>query len=81
MLFSLPGIPCIYYGSEWGQTGKKEQGSDASLRPEYEKPLPNDLTEYIKKLVEIRNKYKALQLGEYNERILTNKQFVFRKII
>ena len=63
MLFSLPGIPCIYYGSEWGQTGKKEQGSDASLRPEYKKPLPNDLTDYIKKLVEIRNQYKALQLG------------------
>lgn len=80
MLFSLPGIPCIYYGSEWGQTGKKEQGSDASLRPEYEKPLPNDLTKYIKKLVEIRNKYKALQLGEYNERILTNKQFVFERV-
>ena len=80
MLFSLPGIPCIYYGSEWGQTGKKEQGSDASLRPEYEKPLPNDLTEYIKKLVEIRYKYKALQLGEYNERILTNKQFVFERV-
>lgn len=80
MLFSLPGIPCIYYGSEWGQTGKKEQGSDASLRPEYEKPLPNDLTEYIKKLVGIRNKYKALQLGEYNERILTNKQFVFERV-
>lgn len=80
MLFSLPGIPCIYYGSEWGQTGKKEQGSDASLRPEYEKPLPNDLTEYIKKLIEIRNQYKALQLGEYNERILTNKQFVFERV-
>lgn len=80
MLFSLPGIPCIYYGSEWGQTGKKEQGSDASLRPEYEKPLPNDLTEYIKKLIEIRNQYKALQLGEYNERILTNKQFVCERV-
>ena len=80
LLLGMPGIPCLYYGSEWGQTGKKEQGSDASLRPEYEKPLPNDLTEYIKKLVEIRNKYKALQLGEYNERILTNKQFVFERV-
>lgn len=48
MLFSLPGIPCIYYGSEWGQTGKKEQGSDDSLRPEFTKPMPNDLTKYIK---------------------------------
>ena len=80
MLFSLPGIPCIYYGSEWGQTGKKEQGSDASLRPEYEKPLPNDLTEYIKKLISIRNQSSALQKGEFKELVLTNKQFVFERV-
>ena len=63
MLFSLPGIPCIYYGSEWGQTGKKEQGSDDSLRPEFTKPMPNDLTKYIKKLISIRNQSSALQKG------------------
>ena len=61
MLFSLPGIPCIYYGSEWGQTGKKEQESDDSLRPEFTKPMPNDLTKYIKKLISIRNQSSALQ--------------------
>lgn len=79
MLFALPGIPCIYYGSEWGQTGKKEQGSDDSLRPEYTKPLPNELTAYIKKLIALRNQYVALQKGEYKELALTNKQFVFEK--
>ena len=31
-----------------GQTGKKEQESDDSLRPEFTKPMPNDLTKYIK---------------------------------
>ena len=28
LMFGMPGIPCIYYGSEWGQTGKKEQESE-----------------------------------------------------
>ena len=79
MLFSLPGIPCIYYGSEWGQTGKKEQGSDDSLRPEFTKPMPNDLTKYIKKLISIRNQSSALQKGEFKELVLTNKQFVFER--
>ena len=79
MLFSLPGIPCIYYGSEWGQTGKKEQGCDDSLRPEFTKPMPNDLTKYIKKLISIRNQSSALQKGEFKELVLTNKQFVFER--
>lgn len=79
MLFSLPGIPCIYYGSEWGQTGKKEQESDDSLRPEFTKPMPNGLTKYIKKLISIRNQSSALQKGEFKELVLTNKQFVFER--
>ena len=33
MLYTLPGIPSIYYGSEFGVEGKKERGSDDSLRP------------------------------------------------
>ena len=33
LLYTLPGIPSIYYGSEFGIEGKKEKFSDASLRP------------------------------------------------
>lgn len=33
LLFSCPGIPSIYYGSEWGLRGEKKDGSDAPLRP------------------------------------------------
>ena len=79
LLFGMPGIPCIYYGSEWGQTGKKEQESDDSLRPEFTKPMPNGLTKYIKKLISIRNQSSALQKGEFKELVLTNKQFVFER--
>ena len=33
LLFTLPGIPSIYYGSEWGIQGRKEGGNDDPLRP------------------------------------------------
>ena len=38
VLFCMPGIPCVYYGSEWGAQGEKHQG-DPALRPCFEKPL------------------------------------------
>jgi len=33
LLFSIPGIPSVYYGSEWGLRGEKRHGSDGELRP------------------------------------------------
>ena len=33
LLYTLPGIPSVYYGSEFGIEGRKERWSDASLRP------------------------------------------------
>lgn len=81
MLMSLPGIPCIYYGSEWGQTGKKEVGSDDSLRPEYEKPMPNELTSVIKKMISVRNENIELQMGSFEQLALTNRQFVYQRVL
>ena len=37
MQFGMPGIPCVYYGSEWGATGNKHDG-DPALRLSYDKP-------------------------------------------
>lgn len=33
LLFTVPGVPSVYYGSEWGLRGEKKEGSDAELRP------------------------------------------------
>lgn len=41
--------------------------------------MPNELTEYIKKLISIRNQSSALQKGDFKELVLTNKQFVFER--
>ena len=31
LLFAMPGMPCLYYGSEWGATGRKEDADPARL--------------------------------------------------
>jgi glycosidase len=36
LLFTMPGIPSIYYGSERGIRGEKRNNSDSALRPAWE---------------------------------------------
>ena len=40
LLFTLPGIPSIYYGSEWGIQGRRGHNSDTELRPKILPPRP-----------------------------------------
>jgi glycosidase len=78
MLFGMPGVPCVYYGSEWGVEGDKAQG-DPALRPDIEKPQWNDLTEWISKLANARNSSSALQYGNYNNLCVQPKQLIFQR--
>ncbi len=78
LLFGMPGIPCIYYGSEWGAQGNKAEG-DPSLRKSYEAPEWNALTDHIAKLARLVKENKALSYGQYYEIFLTNKQCVFER--
>jgi hypothetical protein len=85
LLYTLPGIPSIYYGSEFGIEGNKENGSDASLRPQLNlKDLENaknenPLTKVIAALGEIRAKSFALSYGDYTQLQLTNRQYAFSR--
>ncbi|MDL2250346.1 maltodextrin glucosidase [Lachnospiraceae bacterium OttesenSCG-928-J05] len=81
LLFTMPGIPCLYYGSEWGATGVKEEGkADYDLRPHFDKPHPNELTELIKKLIEVHRSELALWDGSYENLVVTNPQLLFRRL-
>lgn len=74
--FGMPGIPCVYYGSEWGAPGRKQEG-DPSLRLCYEAPVCNELTEWISRLAEAKKTSKALQYGNFTSTVLTNGACVF----
>lgn len=78
LMIGMPGIPCIYYGSEWGAKGLKQDGDDA-LRPCFDSPESNQLTEFIAKLAEAKKTSKALCYGDFTSRLLTNKQVIFER--
>lgn len=81
MEFAMPGIPGIYYGSEWGIEGKKEQGSDDSLRPrvKVEDLKENELTQYLSKLAKIRKESPALKYGDYLPLATAPEVLVFQR--
>lgn len=78
LMFGMPGIPCVYYGSEWGTKAEKAQG-DPALRPSFEKPKFNALTEFISKLAKAKKDSQALNYGDFTSVVLTNKQCVFKR--
>ncbi|MGN1085021.1 MAG: alpha-amylase family glycosyl hydrolase, partial [Lachnospiraceae bacterium] len=85
LLYTLPGIPSVYYGSEFGIEGKKERFSDASLRPalslsDYADAVKtNPCTRLLAALGRIRQNTPALSYGDYKELLLTNRQYAFAR--
>ena len=80
LAFGMPGIPCIYYGSEWGAKGNKSDG-DPALRPCFEEPVENELTEFVGKLSAAKKGSKALNYGGFRSVVLTNKQCIFERAV
>ncbi|MGN0699933.1 MAG: alpha-amylase family glycosyl hydrolase, partial [Oscillospiraceae bacterium] len=84
LMFMMPGIPSVYYGSEFGVLGDKRGGGDDALRPEFnaEKMRTEglcDLTAHIKALAEIEKTCPAAAEGDYKQVQLTNRQYAFSR--
>ncbi len=79
LLFGMPGIPCVYYGSEWGEKASKQAGGDWNLRPALDHPEWNDLTDWIAALAAARRKSPALCYGDFRDLLITNLQTVFQR--
>ena len=80
MLFGMPGVPAVYYGSEWGMQGRKSDG-DAALRPAVEVPVSNEITAFIASCAAARRQSRALQYGSYRNVLLTNRQIIFERCV
>ena len=78
LLFGMPGVPSIYYGSEWGIEGRKKDG-DEVLRPAIEKPEWNELTDAIAAYAALHTSHPALYDGGYRNLHVWSKQLVFER--
>jgi cyclomaltodextrinase / maltogenic alpha-amylase / neopullulanase len=85
ILYTMPGVPSIYYGSEWGVEGAKEGPNDDGMRAPMS--LPDDpatvprpwLPEHLAKLALVRQEHDAIRHGDYTELHVASEQFAFRR--
>ena len=80
LLFGMAGVPCVYYGSEWGIEGEQLPG-DHELRPALDAPAWNDLTDWIALLAKARAASAALRWGSYAQLAVQPRQLVFERAI
>ena len=84
LLYAMPGIPSIYYGSEFGIEGAKQGGDDSPMRPCLnlaDMDVNSDIYKHIVKLGRIYRAYPALRTGSYRRINITNRQLLFAKEI
>ncbi|MBP1563434.1 MAG: maltodextrin glucosidase [Oscillospiraceae bacterium] len=84
LMFMMPGIPSVYYGSEFGIEGDKRGGGDDVLRPEFNLDKMKseglrDMTKLIGKLADIEKNHPAAAMGDYKQVQLTNRQYAFSR--
>lgn len=85
LLFSIPGIPSIYYGSEFGIPGKRTYQTDEALRPNLDlielkqHPFLPNLLKEIQQFISCRKSSAALQFGNYHELYVSSEQFIFSR--
>lgn len=83
ILFGMPGVPSVYYGSEFGLSAGKGKGDDWGLRPElaldalYANPPVTGLVEWIERCSQARHRLPALQEGHYRQAFISSEQFAF----
>ncbi len=86
LLFTVPGIPSLYYGSEWAREGTRTATSDRALRPAIdltasprEGSMGSDLERAIARFIEIRKDTQALREGRYRQLHVESEQFAFMR--
>ena len=84
LVYTVPGIPSIYYGSEFGIPGNKENGSDWNLRPDLNLADFNEKDELpalYTTLGHLKQRFPELTYGDYRELYLTTGQFAFARCL
>ena len=82
LLFTMPGIPSVYYGSESGLKGKRSKQGDKELRPRLDVNALSSggaLQEAIKRFASLRSRLRALREGSYRPLHVSGEQLVFAR--
>lgn len=83
ILYTMPGVPSVYYGSEWGIEGVKGDGTDAPLRPCLDlnemKDQNPELISHLSRLAQIRQQFEPIQDGSFSNVLIKNEQLIYKR--
>lgn len=83
LLYTMPGVPSVYYGSEYGIEGKRTPQSDYELRPcldlNHIENANQVLFEHIAKLGKVRISLEALKYGTFENVTIMNEKLVYKR--
>ncbi|MBN1835910.1 MAG: hypothetical protein JW820_08665 [Spirochaetales bacterium] len=83
LLFTMPGVPSVYYGSEWGIRGRRSDHDDRPLRPALDleemqaSPPEPELPALISRLARLRAATPALRRGGYRQLHVSHEQLAY----
>ena len=77
LLFTLPGCPSIYYGTELGMTGGDDPTNRAPMRWDLNTP-ENETLKWIKQLIAFRKTHPSLKYGDF-QALQTDKLIAFTR--
>jgi glycosidase len=80
LLFFIPGIPQIYYGSEWGEEAEKLEGTDFNIRPYFPNPKWTDFTSFVSTLAYQHSNDPVMQYGLLEVNELTNTTYEIKRV-
>ena len=77
-MFTIPGLPVIYYGSEFGMTGADDPDNRRFMRfndqlNKYEKHMLNKTSEIVK----MRGSHSALRYGDFQTVLANDKVYAY----
>ena len=77
-MFTLPGVPMIYYGDELGLEGDNDPGCRGAMPSDAAdwQPPEGDLT---RPLIEMRHAHPSLRRGDYTKLLTFNGVFAYRR--
>jgi cyclomaltodextrinase len=87
LLFTMPGVPSIYYGSEWAMEGRRRPGDDSPVRPALEVGTSPALgaepalAGAVARLASVRAQLAALRHGGYRQLHVADEQLAFAREI
>ncbi len=76
---TMPGAPCLYYGTEVGMTGGHDPDCRAAFPWDEQELWNHDLRAFVQRVIALRHAHEALSLGSYQTLYADRTIFAYQR--